>query len=159
MTYQGSAAGDPSVESPDRARRMSILSRATHDELVSALASVPGLSNAEAVRGPETGLVMLRGRIGGGGNAFNLGEATVTRATVRLMSGAIGHGQRLGTEHEATRLSAIADALAEAGEHVDDVERLLQSVSHRLSAEAAGAREEAAATRVDFFTLVRGEDQ
>src|SRR6187397_3486717 len=66
---------------------------------------------AEAVRGPETGLVMLRGRVGGGGPPFNFGEATVTRATVRLPGGAIGHSYALGRDRKKARLAAIADAL------------------------------------------------
>ena len=46
------------------------------------LAEAANLSlNAELLRGPETGLVTVRGRIGGGGAPFNTGEATVTRAT------------------------------------------------------------------------------
>ena len=65
---------------------------------------------AEALRGPETGLVTVRGRIGGGGAPFNTGEATVTRATVRLPSGQIGHAYALGRDKEKVRLAAILDA-------------------------------------------------
>ena len=64
------------------------------------------------MRGPETGLVTLRGRIGGGGAPFNFGEATVTRATVRLPGGAIGHAYALGRDKAKARLCAIADALS-----------------------------------------------
>src|SRR5689334_5867025 len=66
--------------------------------------------DAQPVRGPETGLVTVRGRTGGGGDPFNIGEATVTRATVRL-EGRVGHAYALGTDHQKARLSAIADAL------------------------------------------------
>lgn len=143
---------------PERAERMGLLARASLAELQAHLTPLGDASAAEPVRGPETGLVMLRGRIGGGGNAFNLGEATVTRATVRLESGEIGHGQRLGTDREAVRLSAIADALAETGRHHAALNALLDQVRRRIAAEAARAAEETAATRVDFFTMVRGED-
>ena len=64
----------------------------------------------ELLRGPETGLVTVRGRIGGGGAPFNTGEATVTRATVRLPSGQIGHAYALGRDKEKVRLAAILDA-------------------------------------------------
>lgn len=143
---------------PERAERMGLLARASLAELQAHLTPLGDAFAAEPVRGPETGLVMLRGRIGGGGNAFNLGEATVTRATVRLESGEIGHGQRLGTDREAVRLSAIADALAETGRHHAALNALLDQVRRRVAAEAARAAEETAATRVDFFTMVRGED-
>ena len=149
----------PALDNVARARRMSLLARATRDELQDALAGLPDAGTAKPVRGPETGLIMLRGRIGGGGNAFNLGEATVTRATVRLSCGIIGHSQRLGTDRDAARLAAIADALAEAGRHAERIEDLLQVIATRIDAEARQQAEETAATRVDFFTLVRGEDQ
>lgn len=143
---------------PERAERMGLLARASLAELQAYLAHIGDAMEAEPVRGPETGLVMLRGRIGGGGNAFNLGEATVTRATVRLGSGEIGHGQRLGTDREAVRLSAIADALAESGRHQAELSALLDQVRKRVTEESARLAEETAATRVDFFTMVRGED-
>ena len=38
----------------------------------------------DTLREPENGLVMVRGRIGGDGAPFNLGEATVSRAVIRL---------------------------------------------------------------------------
>lgn len=149
----------PHQDTAGRARRMSLLARATTDELQDALAGVAEAETAMPVRGPETGLIMLRGRIGGGGNAFNLGEATVTRATVRLSCGTIGHGQHLGTDREAARLAAIADALAETGRQVGRIDDLLQVIASRIDAQARRQAEETAATRVDFFTLVRGEDQ
>src|SRR6188474_3403391 len=61
------------------------------------------------VRGPETGLVMIRGRAGGGGAPFNLGETTVTRATVRLASGEIGHSYALGRDGEKAVRAALLD--------------------------------------------------
>ncbi|WP_264830140.1 phosphonate C-P lyase system protein PhnG, partial [Klebsiella aerogenes] len=70
---------------------MATLSHAAAEE-ITRLWSEAGLpSEAELLRGPETGLVTVRGRIGGGGAPFNVGEATVTRATVRLPSGQVGH--------------------------------------------------------------------
>ena len=63
------------------------------------------------VRGPETGLVMVRGRAGGGGNPFNLGEATVTRATVRLETGEVGHAYCLGRDGDKAVIAACFDAL------------------------------------------------
>ena len=75
------------------------------------LADAAGLAlEAEVLRGPETGLVTVRGRIGGGGAPFNTGEATVTRATVRRPSGEIGHAYALGRDKEKVRIAAILDA-------------------------------------------------
>jgi alpha-D-ribose 1-methylphosphonate 5-triphosphate synthase subunit PhnG len=114
---------------------------------------------AELLRGPETGLVTVRGRIGGGGAPFNTGEATVTRATVRLPSGQVGHAYALGRDKEKVRLAAILDASWCVEETRATVEEKIVAPLQRLRAEADGKRRaETAATKVDFFTMVRGED-
>lgn len=111
------------------------------------------------LRPPETGLVMVRGRIGGGGSAFNLGEATVSRAAVRLPSGATGFGHVLGRDRAKARDAAILDALWLEGAARDRLERdVLAPLRARIARDAERKRSETAATRVDFFTLVRGDD-
>jgi alpha-D-ribose 1-methylphosphonate 5-triphosphate synthase subunit PhnG len=147
-----------SAESAARKLRIERLARATHDEMEAALEAIGGAPEAANLRGPETGLVMIRGRMGGTGSLFNLGEATVTRATVRLAGGAVGHGQRLGGDKAATRLSAILDALGEMPAHRATVETLCATVAARIETEDAKLSAETAATRVDFFTMVRGDD-
>lgn len=113
---------------------------------------------AQPVRGPETGLVTVRGRTGGGGDPFNIGEATVTRATVRL-EGRVGHAYALGTDHDKARLSAIADALWQAPERRAEIEAKVLAPLRAAQAQADERRRaETAATKVDFFTMVRGED-
>lgn len=114
---------------------------------------------AQALRGPETGLVTMRGRMGGGGAAFNLGEATVTRATVKLSSGEIGHAYALGRDIEKARLSAIVDALWQRpADRAAVEERIVRPLATARDQADAAARAETAATKVDFFTMVRGED-
>ena len=117
-----------------------------------------GAPEAVNLRGPETGLIMIRGRMGGTGSLFNMGEATVTRATVRLATGAIGHGQRLGGDKTAARLSAILDAMGEMPAHRMAVDVFCNEIAARIEAEDAKLSAETAATRVDFFTMVRGDD-
>ena len=51
-----------------------------------------------SIRAPEIGAVMVRGRVGGAGDAFNLGEMTVTRCSLRLACGAVGHGYVQGRD-------------------------------------------------------------
>lgn len=117
------------------------------------------LPPARAVRGPEVGLVMLRGRAGGGGAAFNLGEASAVRATVRLDSGEVGHALLLGRDGERARRAAHLDAAWQRPEWRARIEAEVVEPGLRAEAEAARASaEETEATRVDFFTLVRGED-
>ncbi len=143
----------------DRKRIVDLLARASLAELQDALAAIDPVPAFTALRGPETGLVMVKGRIGGGGAPFNLGEATVSRASVRLADGRIGHGYRLGTDRKAANLSAVLDALAhDETTRVALESRLLAPLEARLAAEAEQLEAETAATKVDFFTMVRGED-
>ena len=143
----------------DRQALMRICAEATEDELERALAAFGGVFAAEDVRAPETGLVMLRGRIGGDGAPFNVGEATVTRAVVRLTDGTLGYSYLLGRSAKRARLAAIVDALGQDEERRAQLDAALVSpVAARREAELTRRREEAAATRVNFFTLVRGED-
>lgn len=116
-------------------------------------------AEAEMLRGPETGLVAVRGRIGGGGAPFNVGEATVTRATVRLSTGEIGHAYMLGRDGEQVRLAATIDALLQHADRASEIEeRILAPLRAVQTAEAQRRRAETAATKVDFFTVARGED-
>ncbi|WP_028032216.1 phosphonate C-P lyase system protein PhnG [Chelativorans sp. J32] len=111
------------------------------------------------LRGPETGLVALRGRVGGGGSPFNFGEATVTRASVKLPSGEIGHAYALGRGREKARISATIDALRQKAEMVAEVDRkILEPLARNLREQDERRRAEIAATRVEFFTMTRGED-
>ena len=59
---------------------------------------------------------MVRGRVGGDGAPFNLGEATVSRAAVRLSTGEVGFGYTLGRDGEKAQLIALCDALVQSGE-------------------------------------------
>lgn len=111
------------------------------------------------VRGPEIGMVMLRGRAGGGGALFNLGEATVSRASVRIDSGEIGHSVILGRDTSKAQIIAHLDALAQRADWTDRIEReFVVPALETQNEEAVRQAAETEATRVDFFTLVRGED-
>ena len=146
-------------EMAGRQAAMATLAHAGADELrrLWQESGLPG--EAQLLRGPETGLVTLRGRIGGGGAPFNVGEATVTRATVRLADGTVGHAYALGRNREKARLSAIADALWQQPRHRADVEaKVLAPLRKAAALDDEKRRAETAATKVDFFTLVRGED-
>lgn len=138
---------------------MAALSQAPGDMLKRLWDAAAFDVEAHAVRGPETGLVTVRGRIGGGGAPFNFGEATVTRATVRLATGEVGHAYALGRDKEKARLCAIADALWQDPVRRSDVEaKIVAPLRAAIAAADNDKRAETAATKVDFFTMVRGED-
>lgn len=148
-----------SAENSARKAAMAAFASASAADLRELGAAVPLQLEAEMLRGPETGLVTVRGRIGGGGASFNTGEATVTRATLRLPNGQVGHAYALGRDKEKVRLAAILDAMWCDGQTRAAVEEKVVAPLRRMQAESdARQRAEAAATKVDFFTLVRGED-
>lgn len=143
----------------ERKRVVDLLARAELQDLTRVWDGLGQQPEMQMLRGPEIGLVMVRGRIGGGGAPFNLGEATVSRATVRLDSGLVGHGHVLGANLKRAKLAAVFDALWQDPGHREIVEaQLLQPVEARIAEEKRKKSEEVAATRVDFFTMVRGED-
>ena len=143
-------------ENEKRRRAMAVLAAASAEELRDAVSRVADLGEVEDLKMPETGLVMLRGRIGGDGALFNIGEATVTRAVVRLMTGEIGYGVRLGRNAAAARDAAILDALWQSSGMRGHIEAaVLQPISERQRGDREVRSRQAAATRVDFFTLAR----
>ncbi|WP_137391064.1 phosphonate C-P lyase system protein PhnG [Rhodoligotrophos defluvii] len=142
-----------------RKNRMAVLARCKTSRLQELWAGL-GLNPAYTLlRGPDSGLVMLRGRIGGTGAAFNLGEATVTRASVRLEDGSVGHAMALGRDGAKVRLAAVIDALCQDAETAALIDAaMIAPIKRELDDADERRRQETAATRVDFFTMVRGED-
>jgi alpha-D-ribose 1-methylphosphonate 5-triphosphate synthase subunit PhnG len=149
----------PHDEMTARRAVLRITVRATRSELENALAMFWPDLTARDLRPAESGLTMLRGRIGGDGAPFNLGEMTMSRAAVVLCTGEVGHGHVLGREPARARLIAIIDALWQRQVERAAIEaHVLEPVRSRLMQEQAQAQAQTAATKVDFFTLVRGED-
>jgi alpha-D-ribose 1-methylphosphonate 5-triphosphate synthase subunit PhnG len=136
---------------------MAVLVEAPAADLAALMAQV-SMPDHEVIRRPETGLVMVQGRVGGDGQAFNLGEATVTRAAVRLASGEMGFACVLGRDPEKARLIALCDALVQTDAAPVIEREVVAPLRARLAAAEQLAAARTAATRVDFFTLVRGED-
>lgn len=110
------------------------------------------------LRHAEKGLAMLRGRIGGEGAPFNLGEATVVRAAIQLGDGTQGYAYHLGRDATKARNAAILDALWQRLETREAVLAGLDPIAARLRDHAAVKADRTAATRVNFFTMQRGDD-
>ncbi|MDS9468945.1 phosphonate C-P lyase system protein PhnG [Paracoccus sp. MBLB3053] len=144
--------------SPETLRRreaMSLLARCSVARLAQLL---PDLPPHEILRMPEIGTVMIKGRAGGTGSPFNLGETTVTRASLRLPSGEVGHGYVQGRDKAHALRAAAIDALGQR-DPAGIESRVLSPLRHEQDARKAAIAAEATATRVEFFTLARGEDQ
>lgn len=140
----------------ERQHWMGLLARAAREDL-EAWGRTAGLPGYAWLRKPETGLVMVRARAGGTGERFNLGEMTATRCALRVAGGASGVAYVAGRSHRHAELAALADALLQ-GDTRHAVESSLLDALSRAEAERRGAmRRKADATRVEFFTLARGE--
>ena len=150
------AANNPSQEA--RKRWLAVLARAPKPVLEEAWASFEGLAAPEYVRPAESGMVMLRGRVGGTGDAFNAGEASVTRCALRFGTGPLGVGYTLGRDRRKAELIAIFDALLQ--DDVFQAEVIRQVITPLASQQAMhrdAASRAAAASKVEFFTFVRGQ--
>ena len=111
-------------EGDRQARRkaaMLVLAHSGAADIARCLETV-GVPAHEDLREPENGLVMLRGRIGGDGAPFNLGEATVSRAAVRLATGEVGFGYALGRDRQKAQMIALCDALVQSDQFAGAVE-------------------------------------
>ena len=147
-------------EDVKQAQRKAVMAVLAHSDLaeISVRLDTIELPLHENLREPENGLVMVRGRIGGDGAAFNLGEATVSRAAVRLSTGEVGFGYTLGRDGAKAQLIALCDALVQSDEFASLVgTKVIAPLRAAISAKRNRNAAEAAATRVDFYTLVRGE--
>jgi len=157
MTVTSENRSDDSGQQARRKAAMAVLAHSEAADIAVRLGAI-ALPAHEDLREPENGLVMVRGRIGGDGAAFNLGEATVSRAAVRLATGEIGFGYALGRDRHKAQMIALCDALIQNADHANAVEtKVLAPLRAATASERSRKAAETAATRVDFYTMVRGE--
>lgn len=163
-----SAHGKPDSNPPERRRWMAVLARASATELEQALRAVGESGGGEAggglpayrmIRKPEVGMTMVRARAGGTGRAFNLGEMTMTRCTLRTDDGEVGTAYVAGRSQRQAELAALCDALLQNPARRPQVMALaIEPLARAQHLRRQHRVERSAATKVDFFTVVRGED-
>ncbi|MCD9149136.1 phosphonate C-P lyase system protein PhnG [Pseudophaeobacter flagellatus] len=137
---------------------MSLLAQADEAELASLWRGFDHDPAFDWLRPPEAGGVMVRGRMGGAGAPFNLGEMTVTRCALTLANGTVGHAYVQGRSKPKAEIAAKVDALMQTDVATDLRQAVLQPLQNRLAAQRQARAAKAAATKVEFFTMVRGED-
>jgi alpha-D-ribose 1-methylphosphonate 5-triphosphate synthase subunit PhnG len=149
---------------PERRHWMAVLARADGETIAALLAQCGDPPRFTRLRGPESGLVMVRGRTGGNGAAFNLGEVTVTRCTVRLRRDGqsndgggqdyVGHAYVTGRDERQAELAAVVDALLQDPVRRDAVRAAVIEPLARAQQEARDlVAAKAAATKVQFFSM------
>lgn len=143
------------MSATERQEWMGLLARSAPETLAQLLGPLPPHRFARA---PEIGAVMVRGRAGGTGARFNLGEMTVTRCTVQLDDDLVGHAWVQGRDKTHATHAAVVDALMQ-GPQADQVRAQVLQPLAQVAVRAKAARHaKAAATKVEFFTMIRGED-
>jgi alpha-D-ribose 1-methylphosphonate 5-triphosphate synthase subunit PhnG len=147
---------DPVVESPRYGRRewLSVLAKARAEEVISAWKALDERPAYQALRAPEVGLILVRGRMGGAGDAFNLGEMTLTRAAVRLDGGETGIAYVAGRDRRHAEIAAAVDAMMQSPSLRARVEEpVIARLECAQEERRALVARKAAATKVDFFTM------
>ena len=142
----------------DRKGWMSLLASADEARLTELWQNYGTELAFEFLRAPEAGGVMVRGRMGGTGTRFNLGEMTVTRCALKLKDGTVGHGYVQGRSKIKAEIAAKIDALMQTGASEALNEAVLAPLAQAQQSRKAARAAKAAATKVEFFTMVRGED-
>ena len=112
----------------------------------------------QLIRPPEIGMALARGRMGATGAPFNLGEMTVTRCVVRNDENCVGYSYIAGRDKTHAELAALADAHLQGARHRSWARQIVELLDARRQSRQMEAAKRCASTRVDFFTLLRGED-
>ncbi len=133
------------------------MARATSTELAEILARQGPMPEHTILKRAEAGTVMIEGRAGGNGDRFNLGEATVTRCVIRLPAGIVGVSYALGTDRRKAHLAALLDGILQTAASSGQLRDAIEDLASRQVARRQEASRKAAATKVEFFTLVRGD--
>ncbi|MFK3798819.1 MULTISPECIES: phosphonate C-P lyase system protein PhnG [unclassified Pseudomonas] len=145
------------LELTARQHWIGVLSRTRHAELLAHEAALRD-ADYQLIRAPEVGMTLVRGRMGGSGAAFNVGEMTVTRCVVRLADGRTGYSYLAGRDKAHAELAALADAHLQGPQQAHWIAELIDPLAQAQAVRRSRQQAETAATKVDFFTLVRGEN-
>ncbi|WP_299681935.1 phosphonate C-P lyase system protein PhnG [uncultured Roseobacter sp.] len=137
---------------------MSLLAKALEGRVATLLDATMARPGFDWLRAPEIGSAMVRGRAGGTGAPFNLGEMTVTRCALTLESGEVGHAYIQGRRKADAEAAALVDALMQ-GQSAEQVRSgVLEPLEAERASQTSKRASKAAATKVEFFTMMRGED-
>ncbi|MEM9229441.1 MAG: phosphonate C-P lyase system protein PhnG [Pseudomonadota bacterium] len=145
-------------ENAERKAWMGLLARAPEGRVAALLDASMARPEFTWLRAPEIGSTMVRGRAGGTGAPFNIGEMTVTRCALTLPDGEVGHAYIQGRRKADAEASALVDALMQ-GAAADTVRTaILEPLEAEQTTAKTARAQKAAATKVEFFTMARGED-
>jgi len=153
-----SGPSESNNHSQPRRHWISILAKSTSGQIEALWSELSIHPTWTHIRPPETGMVMVRGRSGGDGKRFNLGEMTMTRAAVRLVDGPTGFGYVQGRSKRHAELVAVIDAMLQLPQHRSNIEdNIVQPLAREQEERRDLRSRKAAGTKVEFFTMTRGD--
>ena len=142
-----------------RQRWMRVLAQSQPTALAARMHALSLAPEYDILRAPEIGLVQIQARMGGTGERFFAGDATLTRAAIRLNNGTLGYSYVLGRDKAHAERCAVIDALLQEQPHFQTLmETLIAPLEADRAARIAARQAEVNTSRVDFFTLVRGDN-
>ena len=134
---------------------LSILAKSDLASLCTLWKKVQINAQYEYFRKPEIGTVMVRGRSGGTGNLFNLGEITVSRCSIGLQTGEQGYGYIQGRSTKGATIAELVDAFMQTSQKKLIEQKILKPLDAIHKKNKKDLVSKAEATKVDFFTLAR----
>jgi alpha-D-ribose 1-methylphosphonate 5-triphosphate synthase subunit PhnG len=149
---------DTVSENNPRKAWMGLLAKAPEGRVAALLDAAISRPAFTWLRAPEIGSAMVRARAGATGAPFNLGEMTITRCALTLETGEVGHSYIQGRRKADAEVAALVDALMQTPMAGRLRETVLEPLEAGMATVKAARAAKAAATKVDFFTLSRGED-
>ena len=136
---------------------MSLLATSNKNDLLNLWEQKKINIRYEWLRTPEIGSIMAQGRMGVTGDKFNIGEVTITRCSLKLNCGTVGHSYVQGRSKKKAEISALCDALMQTEMSNEINKSIIIPLEKIKKNNKDKILSKAEATKVDFFTLVRGE--
>ncbi|MGJ8647238.1 MAG: phosphonate C-P lyase system protein PhnG [Marinomonas colpomeniae] len=150
---------DQILNQTTRQHWMSVMAKSSPEALIALSDNYVNQHTFETIRAAEVGLTQVRGRMGGTGSQFNVGDMTITRCVVRSPEGHYGHSYIMGRNKDhATRAATLDAMLQDPTRQSIMIEKIIQPLTKDLAVKTAEKADTVAQTKVNFFTLVRGED-
>ncbi|PSV29244.1 phosphonate C-P lyase system protein PhnG [Photobacterium sp. GB-72] len=150
------------METEQRTQRqkwMAVLARCDHRALANGWQQLGLDPSYHFVREPEIGLAQVRARMGSTGSQFNIGDVTMTRTVIQLDSGELGYSYITGRDKSHSEIAAVIDALMQTSMQSDLHHRLINPLNADIAKQEQYRAQQVSASKVDFFTMVRGEDE
>ena len=111
------------------------------------------------LRATDSGLLQVQGKLGNTGDRFNMGDITITRSSISLANGINGFAFVQGRNKQHADLAAIIDAIMQSDLATNAQTALIAPLQAARLERLKTATAATLQTKVDFFTLVRGEDE